>query len=179
MKPLARILLLSSSLALSSTAWSIPLSTVGGVDTLLAQTTLRNSGEQTEIAWIESVLGISLASFDYTQTSVTASDFMRVEDLAGTFAFELAAPTDWFLVKIGNNSGSPSTHFLFDNIFDLNYATVNLVAMGFASKNTFNIGKISHIGTGAAVRVPETGSLTLLGLGLGLLGLAVARRVTQ
>jgi hypothetical protein len=147
---------------------------VGGADTLLAQTTLPNSGIQTELTWIEGVLGVSLDNFNYTQTSVTAGDFMQVDDLAGVFAFELAAPTDWFLVKIGNNSGSPSTHFLFDNVFNRDYATIDLVAMGFSSKNTFNIGKISHIGT--AVSVPEAGSLALLGMGLGMLALALLRR---
>ena len=169
-------MILSSSLALSSAAWSIPLSTVGGVDTLLAQTSLPNSGAETEISWIEGVLGISLSNFNYTQTSVTASDFAQVDGQDGSFAFELDAPTDWFLIKIGSNSGSPSTHFLYDNVFNLNYAVINLTAMGFSSKNTFNIGKISHIGTGTAVTVPESGSLSLLAMGLGILGFALVRR---
>jgi hypothetical protein len=171
-------MILTSALALSSAAWSIALSTVGGRDTLLAQTTLANSGAGTEIAWIEGVLGISLGDFNYMQTDVTAADFVQVDDVAGLFAFELAQPSDWFLVKIGNNSGSPDTHFLFDNEFDLHYATVDLVAMGFSSRNIRNIGKISHIGAGPAAGVPEAGSLALLTMGLGMLGFAVLRRRT-
>jgi hypothetical protein len=175
-KSLIKSLILTSAFALSAAAWSIPLSTVGGRDTLLAQTTLPNSGADTEIAWIEGVLGISLADFNYMQTDVTAADFMQVDDNPGLFAFELAEPSDWFLVKIGNNSGSANTHFLFDNIFDLYYATVDLIAMGFSSKNISNIGKISHIAPGPAVAVPVAGSLTLFTLGLSMLGVALLRR---
>jgi hypothetical protein len=175
-KSLIKSLILTSAFALSSTAWSIPLSTVGGRDTLIAQTTLPNSGLDTEIAWIEGVLGISLADFDYMQTDVTAADFMQVDGNPGLFAFELTDPSDWFLVKIGKNSGSPDTHFLFDNVFDLYYATVDLIAMGFNSRNISNIGKISHIGPGPAVTVPAAGSLTLFTLGLSMLGVALLRR---
>jgi hypothetical protein len=175
-KSLINSLILTSAFALSSAAWSIPLSTVGGRDTLIAQTRLPNSGAGTETAWIESVLGISLADFNYMQTDVTAADFMQVDNNPGLFAFELADPSDWFLVKIGNNSGSPDTHFLFDNVFDLYYATVDLIAMGFSSRNISNIGKISHIAPGPAVRVPAAGSLTLFTLGLGMLGVVLLRR---
>src|ERR1043165_1282592 len=137
-------MILGTSLAISSVAWSIPLSTVGGADTLLAQTTLNNSGEATEIAWIEGVLGISLDQLSYTQTDVSAADWMNVDEQPGVFATQLEGPAEWFLVKIGNNSGSPSTHFLFDNEYDLHYAVVNLREMGFSNKNISNIGKISH-----------------------------------
>jgi hypothetical protein len=175
---ITRLLILGSTLALSSTAWSIPLSTVGGADTILAQTTLPNSGADTEVSWIEGVLGISLDESNYTQTSVTAGDWMQVDDNPSLFAFELAGPADWFLIKIGANSGSPSTHFLFNNETDLYYATIDLIAMGFSIRNISNIGKISHIGTVPAANVPEPQSLVLLGMGLGMLGLALSRRRT-
>lgn len=173
MKSLTRLLLLGSCLALSSTAWSIPLTAVGGRDTLIGQTTLPNSGAQTEIRWVEGVLGVSLDNFEYTQTSVDASSWTAVDDQTGVFALELAAPTDWFLIKIGNNSGSPDTHFLFDN--SNLFAVIDLVSMGFSQRNISNIGKISHIAAGPAVTtVPESNSLALIGL--GVLGLTLLRR---
>lgn len=151
---------------MSSAAWSIPLSTVGGPDTLLAQTTLDNSGAATEIQWIEGVLGISLEGFSYTQTDVSAADWMNVDNHPGLFATELAQPVEWFLIKIGNNSGSPDTHFLFDNGFNLDFAVIDLIDMGFSQRNISNIGKISHIGTANTARVPASDTLALVGLGL-------------
>jgi hypothetical protein len=174
-KSLIGTLLLTSTLAMSSAAWSIPLSTIGGADMVIARTTLPNSGAQTEIAWIESVLGLSLDGFDYTQNNVTAQDWEAVDGNPGLFALELAGSSDWFLVKIGNNSGSPDTHFLFNNEFARNYAAVDLIAMGFSIRNIANVGKISHVAAGPnRVTVPEAGSLVLLGL--GLLSLALVRR---
>ena len=176
MKSLTQLLLLSASFAIATDAWSIPLSTIGGPDTLLAQTSLRNSGAATEVKWIEGVLGLSLTGFDYQQTSVSAGDWESVDDNDGLFAFELAGPADWFLIKIGNNSGSPSTHFLFDNTFNPYFAVIDLIDMGFSRKNIANIGKISHIAAGPDQprTVPEIGSLALMSL--GLVGFAVLRR---
>lgn len=111
MKSITQLIILGTCLAISSIAWSIPLSTRGGIGTLCAPTTLKNSGAATEIEWIRGVLGISLDEF--------------------------------------NNSGSPDTHFLFDNEFDRRFAVVDPVDMGFSNKNISNIGKISHIGSDA------------------------------
>jgi len=168
-----KLSLIAAGLVMSTSAWSIPLSSVGSIDTLIAQTTLGNSGSGTESGWIEGVLGTTIDN--YTQTQVTASDWQKVDDAPlGTFAFELGSPLDFYLIKIGNNSGASSTHFLFQNIGDLNWAVVNLGLMGFNTKNIENIGKFSHIGSGPATSVPEPASLGLLGM--GLVGVAVGAR---
>lgn len=175
MKLIEKLTLVAAGLAVSSSAWSIPMSTVGAVDTLMAQTTLSNSGSGTESGWIETVLETSIS--DYTQTQVSANDWQKVDDAPlGTFAFALDSPLDFYLVKIGNNSGASNTHFLFQNIGGLDWAVVNLATMGFNTKNILNIGKFSHIGSGSSsvTSVPEPASLGMLGM--GLIGLAVGSR---
>lgn len=169
-----KLSLITAGLLLSASAWSIPMSTVGGIDSIIAQTTLSNSGDATERNWIQSVLGISLAS--YAKEDVSVSDWTSVDGSTGTFAMSLERPVDFYLIKIGKNSGAASTHFLFDNIGDLNWAVVNLGAMGFNSSNLLNIGKFSHIGLGpnAPTNVPEPSTLALLGL--GLMGIAAGAR---
>jgi hypothetical protein len=174
-----RLLLISAGILLSTAASAIPVAIVGGVDTLLAKTTLGNSGSSTEVTWINSVLGTSLQSPDYLKTDVTAADWLAVDGLSGVFSFSLDSPADAYLIKIGNNSGSAYTHFLFSNTDSQLWATINLTAMGFDSKNTLNIGKVSHIGAGPAsteVAVPEPSSLGLLVAGLLGVGATLLRK---
>ena len=88
-------------------AWSIPITTVGKIDQLIAQTNFGNSGDAIERAWVAGVLGLSLADLVYEEkTNVNGTSWELVPGAgAGVYAFDLVGPTDWFLVKTGNIGG--------------------------------------------------------------------------
>jgi len=159
------------------------LSEVGVHDNLLAAETLRNSGEATEEAWIEDVLGMDI---DYTQFGNVSegSNWQSVSDgVAGDYAFEfdIGFNPEYYLLKLGggNGTGTDYTHYLYDNLESLQYAFVNLSDFGEDVKLE-NIGIVSHIGStggceGDCETVPEPGMVGLLAI--GLLGMVARRRL--
>src|SRR5690348_9765766 len=121
MKVRAKFLGVIAMLA-AAPAWSIPISTVGQVDQLIAQTFLKNSGDDEEKKWVAGVLGLSLSDLVYEEkTSVTGKSWQAVTGAgAGVWAFDLIGPTDWFLIKTGNIGGGQTNRwFLFTNLASL------------------------------------------------------------
>lgn len=167
---------------------------VGVVDTLSAQTTLANSGDATEINWVNGVLGLTGVD------AYTASSFVKDDDLAGdwmqvysdmlatsvvadTFAYALTSspPPEYFLLKIGGGNWSGDTHYLFSNNSELTQAVVDLNVFGYHLNNkpdtVIDITRISHLDEFGASQIPEPATILLFGAGLlGIAGLRLRKQ---
>lgn len=138
------------ALLLSASASAIPASTVGDLDTtlanLLGQTTLPNSGEATEEAWVSSIVGESV-DLVYKNTSYS---WEAVDGTSDWWAEELDSSPEWFLLKLGGGQTS-DTHLLFENDgggtndSGLDWAVIDIsILAGFTGYTNFNLGVISH-----------------------------------
>lgn len=174
-------LLLAAFMLFTTKAVAVPILEAGSIDTLLAQTTLSDSGESTEAAWVQSELGSY--SLTYTQLSDTSSEGANWEAVDGgaegdyAFYFGAGYTPAYFLIKTGGGSGAGAddTHFLYENNSSLGWAYVNLSDFG-VDVSLDNIGIISHVGRSGErdVMVSEPASLFLMAM--GLVAIAVQRR---
>jgi len=168
-----------------SSAWAGPITytinggatSVGGLDTEIAHTTLSNSGEETERSWVESILGGSITFSDKTDISDPISAWIAADGVSDVFVFDLLAAPAYYLVKTGNG-GMTDTHFLYQNNESDAYATIDFTS-GFLGElvkrnGSFNISKISHVSEfNGATEVSEPGLLALMMV--GLMGIAFTR----
>lgn len=169
-------------LLLSSPVWSYTIDNgidVGGLDTLYASTDLGNSGDQSEIDWVSSVLG-----WDNTEISlkydVSGGDWSQTIEENDYYALELGAPTDYYLVKIGTGGTSSVSHYLFENFDSLQWAVIDENVFGSAAN--ISIGRVSHVAefNGGTNPVPEPASMVLLGIGLiAIAGISRKRAVSK
>lgn len=168
------VMVMCAVLVIAGSAWSYSVTIgsdiidVGGLDTIITSDTLKNSGDATELAWVQTETGDSDLVMD---AKYTIMDWLET-DAAGVYAIDLRYDPAYFLVKLGKGAASGDDHFLFENSASLDWGVVDLTAMGLSIDN---IGGISHVGEfKGTTSVPEP--MTALLLGLGLLGLGGTRR---
>ena len=168
MKALVRALAVAAIFFSASSAYAIPITTVGGVDTILAQANLPNSNGSptgTEATWIAGLLGVNVNTIGYTQLSSSGGSAWQQVTGGGpglwAFNFGAAGITNplVFLVKFGNATFS---HVLYQNNPSSQYGVINLGAINPRNGN-ITITSVSHVGTaGTIAQVPEPASLLLL-----------------
>lgn len=166
---------------------------VGGLDTLLASAKLSNSGDDTELDWVNQVLlnmGKISAGEEFTtmvKTNAMTGAWFKTEPTSSSdpaylpyWAYDFGGESPaYYFVKTGNLKLDPTNfeHFLYENLDSMLWGVIDLSFNGMV---VADIGKISHVGsmgTGETVppppAIPEPSTLLLIGtgvLGLGIFG---------
>ncbi|WNO09878.1 hypothetical protein [Teredinibacter sp. KSP-S5-2] len=154
--------------------WALAITDVGGIDSFIASADLGNSGDATEEAWVESILGYDV---DYmTSYDSFGSDWTLLDGESDVYAAELSGSPSHFLIKIGTGGTDLLSHYLFENNEDFTWAVVDFSDAGIDfAENNISISRISHVGEfGDLIEVTEPSSIALIIL--GTIGLMIQRR---
>jgi hypothetical protein len=162
---------------------------VGSYDTFEGQGTqedVDNSGDGSELSWINDTLGTNYAIGDFTKFdpptwlpvySETTGPTLAVPE---SYAFALTDQPDYFLVKTGNNQTDPDYRwFLFANNINLDYAVFALETGDYFIKELAALSHGAQVGDGdtpGGNPVPEPATMILFGAGLAGLAGVVRRR---
>lgn len=177
MKTLTKTICILFGLITTAPALAIPISTVGSLDTKIANTgntEPANSGDATEEAWVESLLGFDVSYV----TRTNSNNAVAVDGLSNTYAQQLVGTPDYFLIKIGTGGISALSHVLFENKDKLTYAAFTLSDLGLSGSGNQKIDRLSHISefNSSNISVPEPATLALLISGLALISWSARRR---
>ena len=141
---------------------------VGDIDIYIAEIANMGSGEQTEVDWVNSVLGTS-----FTKDSLTKEEPVRWywTQSADVLAFALQTGPGYYLIK------NARLHVLFENVSSFDWGVIDLgdIVGNINLNDDFMISHVSEFGEGGTT-VPEPGTLALFGLGLLGGGVFAVRR---
>jgi hypothetical protein len=188
-----RLVTLLCALALAvapGTASAAPIVT----DIKVGEAKLANSGDAAELELLRLLAGDSSLMLD-DKVAAGSGDAIAtaVAGMSGTWMLTDLSGPGYFALKFGTGGTNASaTTFFFRNTGDLTQlvwtnAQVQFLTGGACAnnQNKCNIGRLSHYTTAAAlddtppppVKVPEPGSMALLGLGLLAAGANRARKL--
>jgi len=179
-------LIFSISLIVSSHTNATLLTDVGGVDEFIASTTLKNSGDSTELNWAQETLRkelkdqsitLTLDTKDESGTGWTLIDDLLEKDIYST-KFDINP--SYFLLKFGTGGTDIASHLLFKNVGDLSFGVIDFSAAGIVLSDykNFSIGRLSHVDEFNANPTPTQGTtpipepMTISLFALALLGFA-------